>query len=125
MGGRMLRERLGKLSFWLVFVGFNVGFFPMHIAGPLGMPRRIYTYPADSGWAAANLTSTVGAYVFAIGLGVTLVNIVRTRFAGAPAGANPWGAASLEWLAPSPPEPCNSAPMPLPRPSERLGTATV
>ncbi len=125
MVGRMLSERLGKLSFWLVFVGFNVGFFPMHLAGLLGMPRRIYTYPADSGWAAANLTSTVGAYVFAIGLGVTLWNIVRTRFAGAPAGANPWGAASLEWLAASPPERFNFARMPIVSTREPLWTDGV
>jgi cytochrome c oxidase subunit I+III len=125
MFGRMLSERLGKLSFGLTFIGFNVAFFPMHIAGLLGMPRRIYTYSADSGWAAANMASTIGAYVFAIGLAVTLYNIARSRFAGAPAGANPWGAASLEWLAASPPERFNFARIPIVSTREPLWTDGV
>ncbi|HEY9229132.1 MAG TPA: cbb3-type cytochrome c oxidase subunit I, partial [Gemmatimonadaceae bacterium] len=89
MYGRMLSERLGKLSFALVFIGFNLGFFPMHIAGLLGMPRRIYTYAADAGWGAANLTSTIGAYLLAIGLVMTLWNVIRSRVAGDLAGPNP------------------------------------
>jgi cytochrome c oxidase subunit I+III len=103
MVGRMLSEQVGKLSFWLMVVGFNVAFFPMHIAGLLGMPRRIYTYQAGLGLEAANLISTVGTYILAIGIFVTLWNAVRSRYAGAPAGHNPWGANSLEWLTPSPP----------------------
>jgi cytochrome c oxidase subunit 1/cytochrome c oxidase subunit I+III len=125
MFGRMLSERLGKLSFVLVFVGFNVGFFPMHIAGLLGMPRRIYTYQADSGWGTSNLISTMGVYLFAVGLAVTLWNVIRSRFVGAPAGNNPWGAATLEWLATSPPQHFNFARMPVVSTREPLWTDGV
>jgi cytochrome c oxidase subunit 1/cytochrome c oxidase subunit I+III len=125
MFGRMLSERLGKLSFILVFVGFNVGFFPMHISGLLGMPRRIYTYSADSGWGAANLVSTIGVYLFAIGLFVTLWNVVRSRFVGATASANPWGAATLEWFAASPPARFNFARLPIVSTREPLWTDGV
>ncbi len=111
--GRMPGERLGKLAFWLMFVGFNVGFFPMHISGLLGMPRRIYTYSVSSGLFALNAVSTVGAYVFAIGIAVAVWNLYRSRTRGAIAGPNPWGAASLEWLTTSPPEHFNFARIPL------------
>jgi cytochrome c oxidase subunit 1/cytochrome c oxidase subunit I+III len=111
--GRMLDERLGRASFWLLFIGFNVAFFPMHVAGLLGMPRRVYTYSAASGLMPENLTSTIGAYLFALGLLATLWNVVRSRRHGAPAGANPWGASTLEWLATSPPEHYNFAHIPV------------
>jgi cytochrome c oxidase subunit 1/cytochrome c oxidase subunit I+III len=111
--GRMPGEALGKLSFWLMFIGFNVGFFPMHMSGLLGMPRRVYTYSASSGLAGLNLTSTIGAYLLAIGIVIGLWNLYRSRTRGAPAGANPWGAASLEWLTTSPPRPFNFALIPL------------
>jgi cytochrome c oxidase subunit 1/cytochrome c oxidase subunit I+III len=113
MFGRMLDERLGKTSFWLLFVGFNVGFFPMHIAGLLGMPRRVYTYHAGLGWETSNLLSTIGVYIFAIGLLVALWNVVRSRVAGIAAGANPWNASTLEWLATSPPQHYNFAHIPI------------
>jgi cytochrome c oxidase subunit I len=115
MFGRMLSERLGRASFWTAVVGFNLGFFPMHIGGLLGMPRRVYTYPAGLGWDATNLISTIGAYIFAIGIALILVNVVRSRLVGAPAPPNPWGAASLEWLATSPPEDYNFAHIPVVR----------
>lgn len=101
--GRLLSERLGRWNFWLMFVGVNVTFFPMHLAGLKGMPRRVYTYDAETGWGVYNLISTVGAFVTFAGVLVFLVNLVHTRFRGRPAGANPWGADTLEWSVPSPP----------------------
>jgi cytochrome c oxidase subunit 1/cytochrome c oxidase subunit I+III len=73
--GKFLDERLGKLNFWLMFVGFNLAFFPMHISGLLGMPRRIYTYPHDVGWSAWNLITSIGAFLFAIGVLLLFHNI--------------------------------------------------
>ena len=101
--GKLLDERLGKVNFWMMFVGINVTFFPMHIAGLLGMPRRVYTYDADSGWAIYNLISTIGAFVLFAGIMVFVLNLVYSRYRGEPAGANPWGADTLEWSVPSPP----------------------
>jgi cytochrome c oxidase subunit 1/cytochrome c oxidase subunit I+III len=125
MFGRMLDERLGKTSFWLMFVGFNVGFFPMHIAGLLGMPRRIYTYHAGLGWDTSNLLSTIGAYVFALGLVLTLWNVVRSRVAGVAAGPNPWGAGTLEWASASPPDHFNFAQIPVVSGRDPLWTGDV
>jgi heme/copper-type cytochrome/quinol oxidase subunit 1 len=125
MTGRRLDEGLGRLSFWLLFAGFNVAFFPMHIAGLLGMPRRVYTYQSGLGLDAANMVSTIGAYVFAIGLAMTLWNVVRSRFSGALAGPNPWGAATLEWHTASPPEAFNFAHMPIVSGREPLWTDGV
>jgi heme/copper-type cytochrome/quinol oxidase subunit 1 len=103
MTGRLPDERLGALSFWTMFVGVNVTFFPMHIAGLLGMPRRIYTFPAGVGLEGVNVVETVGAYLFALGVLLVFINIIRSRYAGAPAGDNPWGAGTLEWSVSSPP----------------------
>ena len=107
MTGRLMNETLGKWSFWVMFIGFNVGFFPMHIAGLLGMPRRIYTYPAGLGWGSTNMVITVGAYLFAIGVLLFLINVVWSRFAGKPAGDDPWDGGTLEWSVSSPPPPYN------------------
>jgi cytochrome c oxidase subunit 1/cytochrome c oxidase subunit I+III len=112
MTGRMMNERLGRWNFWVMFIGFNVGFFPMHIAGLLGMPRRIYSYPAGMGWEPVNLVISWGAYLFAFGVLLFLVNIVRSLRHGEPAGANPWDAATLEWSTSSPPPPYNFAVIP-------------
>jgi len=101
--GRMLDERLGKWNFWLMFIGFNVAFFPMHIAGLLGMPRRVYTYPAELGLGGVNLVSTIGAYGFAIGVALLLANLLLSLRRGRPAGADPWEADTLEWSETSPP----------------------
>jgi len=101
--GRMMSERLGKWSFWVMFIGFNVGFFPMHILGLLGMPRRIYTYPANMGWDLSNLITSAGSFLFALGVLLFLINVVISLKSGAKAGANPWDAPSLEWSTPSPP----------------------
>ncbi len=101
--GRMMNERLGKWSFWVMFIGFNIGFFPMHILGLLGMPRRIYTYPANMGWDLSNMVTSVGSFLFALGVLLFLINIVISLKSGAKASANPWDAPSLEWSTPSPP----------------------
>jgi cytochrome c oxidase subunit I len=112
MTGRMLSERLGRWNFWIMFLGFNLGFFPMHIAGLLGMPRRIYTYPAAAGWTTVNLVTTVGSYVFAVGIVLFLVNLVWSLRRGAPAGPNPWDGPTLEWATSSPPPAYNFAVLP-------------
>jgi cytochrome c oxidase subunit 1/cytochrome c oxidase subunit I+III len=125
MFGYMLSERLGRLSFWLLFIGFNVGFFPMHIAGLLGMPRRVYTYQSGLGLETSNLISTIGVCVFALGLLVTLWNFVRSRAAGVAAGPNPWGAATLEWATDSPPDDFNFASIPIVTSREPLWTDGV
>lgn len=101
--GRMMSERLGRWSFWLFFVGFNVTFFPMHQLGLEGMPRRIYTYPADMGWGTLNLVATIGAATIATAVLLFIVNAAWSRRHGAPAGDNPWGADTLEWATTSPP----------------------
>jgi cytochrome c oxidase subunit 1 len=105
--GRMMDEAMGRWSFWMMFVGFNVAFFPMHILGLHGMPRRVWTYQSGMGWDALNLTATVGAYTLAIGILLTLVNAVRSAKVGVAAPPNPWGAGTLEWATSSPPPTCN------------------
>jgi len=102
--GRMMDERLGKWSFWLMFSGFNVAFFPQHILGVLGMPRRVYTYPAGLGWEWLNVTVTVGAFVLGVGIAVSLWNFLVSARHGRIAGKNPWRADTLEWDTQSPPE---------------------
>lgn len=111
--GKMTNETLGKLSFWVSFIGFNLGFFPMHISGLLGMPRRIYTYPADMGWNTTNMITSIGSFVLAIGLLIFLVDIAVSLRRGKPAGDNPWDAASLEWSVSSPPPSYNFAVVPV------------
>ena len=110
--GRMLSDRLGIASLALVFIGFNLTFFPQHILGLRGMPRRVYTYPAEMGWGGLNLLISVGALVLASGLAVYLFNVVRSLRAGAAAPANPWHASSLEWGTASPPPAFNFCPLP-------------
>jgi cytochrome c oxidase subunit I len=105
--GRMLSERLGKLSFWLMFVGILTTFLIQHVAGLEGMPRRVYEYPNVGDLAADNLTSTVGAFILALGVLVTIINVLRSLKHGAIAGPDPWRANTLEWFTPSPPPPHN------------------
>jgi cytochrome c oxidase subunit 1 len=101
--GRMLSERAGKWNFWLLFIGMNVTFFPMHILGLLGMPRRIYTYLPEMDWGNLNMLSSVGAVVIVAGVCVFLANVWTSLRRGVPAGDNPWDAATLEWATSSPP----------------------
>ncbi|MGH7025694.1 MAG: cytochrome c oxidase subunit I [Caulobacteraceae bacterium] len=110
--GRFLSERLGVWNFWTMFVGFNLGFFPMHLVGLMGMPRRIYTYPAGMGWATPNLIISLGGALFAVGVLLLLINIAISLKRGRPAPPNPWGAPTLEWSVPSPPPPYNFAVIP-------------
>jgi cytochrome c oxidase subunit I len=107
MTGRYLDERLGRLNFWVLFVAFNVTFFPQHYLGAIGMPRRIYTYGDETGWAFWNFVSTLGA--FGIGLGVLLfmVNAGRSLRSGIPAPGDAWDGRTLEWRTSSPPPPHN------------------
>jgi len=102
MFGRMLDERLGKLNFWLLFIGFNVTFFPQHLVGLLGMPRRVYTYSQGGLWEWYNLVSTIGSGIMALGILVFLVNVIVSRNA-ARVGNDPWVGDTLEWYATSPP----------------------
>jgi heme/copper-type cytochrome/quinol oxidase subunit 1 len=110
--GRLMNERLGKWSFWLMFIGFNITFFPMHITGITGMPRRIYTYSEGFGWGRLNLLATVGAFVLGIGILISLWNFLVSARRGALAGNNPWRADSLEWATTSPPAPYGTVHIP-------------
>jgi cytochrome c oxidase subunit 1/cytochrome c oxidase subunit I+III len=113
MTGRMLNERLGKISFWTMFIGFNLSFFPMHILGFLGMPRRVWTYSAGLGWDGLNALVSAGGALFGIGTGITLWNWAWSRRRGAPAPDDPWQGDSLEWSTSSPPPHFNFAAIPL------------
>jgi cytochrome c oxidase subunit 1 len=110
--GRMLSERLGRWNFWLAFIGFNLAFFPMHISGLMGMPRRVYTYQPEMGWGTLNLLSSIGALVLFASFAVFLFNVIASRRNGVPAGDNPWGAGTLEWATTSPPPPQNFSRIP-------------
>jgi cytochrome c oxidase subunit I len=101
--GRLLDERLGKAQFWVLAVGFNVAFFPQHFLGALGMPRRIYTYSAGSGWELWNFVSSIGSYVLGLGVLLFLLVAVRSLRHGARAPADPWDGRTLEWRTSSPP----------------------
>ncbi|HEY2534891.1 MAG TPA: cbb3-type cytochrome c oxidase subunit I [Xanthobacteraceae bacterium] len=112
MTGRLLDEQLGRWNFWTMFIGFNLAFLPMHLSGLLGMPRRVYTYNAYPGWGALNLVISAGSFLFAVGLLLFLVNVLKSLRAGARATRNPWDAPTLEWSVPSPPPPYNFAVIP-------------
>jgi cytochrome c oxidase subunit 1 len=111
--GRFMGERLGRWSFWLLFIGFNVTFFPMHILGLEGMPRRIYTYSAAMGWGTLNFVATCGAALIALAVLLFSLNVARSWRGGEPAGDDPWQASSLEWRLPSPLPLGNVAPIPV------------
>jgi cytochrome c oxidase subunit 1 len=111
--GRLLDETLGKLHFWILLIGFNMTFFPMHIVGLMGMPRRIYTYGSNTAWDLWNFVETVGAFVVLIGLLVFLWNLIKSLRSGEPAGADPWDGQTLEWTVSSPPPKNNFATIPL------------
>jgi cytochrome c oxidase subunit I+III len=103
MTGRLLSERLGTWVFAMLFIGFNLTFFPMHVLGLHGMPRRVYTYPAAAGWDTLNLLASAGALFMASGVALFLVDAIRALAVGAAAPDNPWGASTLEWATASPP----------------------
>lgn len=110
--GRLMNETLGKVSFWFMFIGLNLAFFPMHILGILGMPRRQWTYPAGLGWDGLNMISTIGAFAIAFGIALSLWNFFVSLRSGHFAGHNPWHADTLEWDTPSPPPPYGSVHIP-------------
>ena len=110
--GRILDERLGKLNFWLSFIGMNLTFFPMHFLGLDGMPRRIYTFDAEMGWNLWNGAASVGAVLLATSILIFIVNVVRSVKQGEVAGADPWDARTLEWSISSPPPEYNFAQIP-------------
>ncbi|WP_417388565.1 cytochrome c oxidase subunit I [Gimesia sp.] len=103
--GKQLSERTGRIVFWLVLVGFNITFFPMHITGLLGMPRRIFTYPADMGFDTLNLISSLGSIILAAGFLLFLYDVIRPRTNQPLSERNPWQAGTLEWLAQMPDQP--------------------
>jgi cytochrome c oxidase subunit 1 len=101
--GRMLSERLGRWHFWLLVIGFNITFGAMHVSGLLGMPRRIYTYPADRGWELWNQITSFGVIFQAAAVAIFVFNILYSLRRGTPAGDDPWNAWTLEWSTSSPP----------------------
>ena len=111
--GRMMSERMGKIGFWIMFIGMNVTFFPMHMLGMWGMPRRVYTYMDGLGWNDMNMLATIGAYILGIGVVLFIVNVLVSVRKGAPAGSDPWGADTLEWATTSPPPPYGFARIPI------------
>jgi cytochrome c oxidase subunit I+III len=105
--GRLMDERLAQVHFWLFFVGFNMTFFPMHQLGLDGMPRRIYTYPPETGWGTLNLVASVGAVLMFAAVATFVYNAISSCYVGEEAGDNPWDAGTLEWATASPPPNCN------------------
>ena len=103
MTGRFLSDRIGKVQFWFVVIGFNLTFFPMYALGILGMPRRVYTYAPNVGWNTLNLISSIGGFILAFGFLLLFYNIIRSLRSGEVAGDNPWRAWTLEWATTSPP----------------------
>ena len=110
--GRMMSERLGRIGFWTIFLGFQLAFFPMHFAGLMGMPRRVYTYPAGMGLELPNMLSSIGSAVVAVAVLMFVVNMLASLRAGVAAGPDPWDAPSLEWAVASPPPHYNFAHIP-------------
>ncbi len=103
ISGKLLDDRMGRWGFWLSFIGFNLTFFPMHILGLFGMPRRVYTYEAGWGWTGYNLLSTIGAFILAAGILLFVINVLSSWRNGRRAGVNPWNAGTLEWSTELPP----------------------
>ncbi|EJZ18443.1 cytochrome c oxidase subunit I (plasmid) [Rhizobium sp. Pop5] len=122
MTGRMMSERLGRWAFGLIFIGFHLTFFPMHILGLQGMPRRVYTYPPELPWAGLNLFVSLSSAILAAGFLVFFIDVLRSFRDGPPAGANPWNASTLEWAMPSPPPPYNFRHIPVVESREPLWT---
>jgi cytochrome c oxidase subunit I len=115
MTGRLLDERLGKIHFWLMLVGVNLTFFPMHLLGMFGMPRRYYTYAGSLGWNELNAAASIGAFIIAVSIMVFLYNFIITLKSGNKAGNDPWDAFTLEWDTTSPPKKYNFLTVPIVR----------
>jgi heme/copper-type cytochrome/quinol oxidase subunit 3 len=98
IGGNKMSDRVGRLAFWLMFAGFNIAFFPMHLSGLRGMPRRVYTYPTDLGWDWLNLVSTMGAVLLGIGMFAVVVDVTLNRRRNKRGDQNPWKAGTMEWI---------------------------
>ncbi|HRY24474.1 MAG TPA: cytochrome c oxidase subunit I [Geminicoccaceae bacterium] len=111
--GKKLSDRLGRTAFWLMFSGFNIAFLPMHLTGLRGMPRRVFTYPEGLGWDTLNMVSTVGAFIFAAGILVVLLDVIRPKRRQPYAERNPWNAGTLEWLCEMPGKPWGVRSIPL------------
>ena len=107
--GRLMDERLGNLNFWTMFIGFNLTFFPMHILGLMGMPRRVYTYPDKPWWGAINLLETFGTFLIGVSMLIFFYNLWKSFRQGEIAGDDPWDAWTLEWATTSPPPAYNFA----------------
>jgi cytochrome c oxidase subunit 1 len=107
MFGHMLDEGLGKVHFWLMMIGFNLTFFPMHIVGLEGMPRRVYTYPAGLGFESLNRLETIGSLILGFSFLVFIANVIKSTLSKVHAPADPWNGATLEWSIPSPPQEFN------------------
>ncbi|MGC1955296.1 MAG: cytochrome c oxidase subunit I, partial [Gammaproteobacteria bacterium] len=105
VGGKKLSDRLGRITFWLLFIGFNVTFLPMHLSGLLGMPRRVFTYAPNLGFDGLNLISSIGAFILAAGFAVFVWDVLRPKGKQPYAQRNPWGAGTLEWTAEMPDQP--------------------
>ncbi|MCL4237576.1 MAG: cytochrome c oxidase subunit I [Anaerolineae bacterium] len=103
MFGYKLDERLGKIQFWTLYIGFHITYFPLHILGLMGMPRRVYDYPEERGWAALNHLSTVGGVIMGISVAILVYNMIRSARHHQPAGNDPWEGDTLEWTTTSPP----------------------
>jgi len=101
--GRMYDEKLGKQNFWLMFIGQNITFFPMHFVGMQGMPRRIFTYDSEMGWAFWNGVESFAAYVVAFGVLLFIINMIKSWISGPKADGDPWDGRTLEWSISSPP----------------------
>jgi cytochrome c oxidase subunit 1 len=104
VSGKLMNELWGKISFWIMFFGFNLAFFPMHLLGMAGMPRRTHTYLGDMGWNEWNMWSTVGAMILGVGIGSAVVQLIYTCIKGQKCGNDPWDARTLEWSTTSPPK---------------------
>jgi cytochrome c oxidase subunit I+III len=105
VGGKRLSERLGRVAFWVAFIGFNIAFLPMHLTGLRGMPRRVFTYPADAGFALLNFASTIGAFILAGGIALIMWDLIRPKGKQPDSERNPWTAGTLEWTQQMPAEP--------------------
>jgi heme/copper-type cytochrome/quinol oxidase subunit 1 len=113
MTGWRLDEKLGKVQFWIMFVGMNVTFFPMHILGLLGMPRRIYDYAPDKGWTPYNFAATIGAFLIGVSVLVFIYNFFASAARREQVGDDPWEGNTLEWATSSPPPVYNFARIPV------------